>query len=257
MQKNKKIDTNNLALVLSGGAARGTYHLGILAYLEDNKIKIHSYSGTSIGSIISCAHASGLKAREILEIFKSDEIKKVLKFNYFKKGLIRIDNKHSIIQKLLPIKKLENLPKKVIINAYDTNTKKVIYFEKGDIATLCTASSALIPIFKPIHYEGHNLIDGGFFDNLPIKPLQNKDYSICTIDVMPRRDKNESKRGFNPLKIFKKKLFKTRFDNALYSIQHTNIYITNYKLREKSMFTFKGLQDNFELGYKDASKYFT
>ena len=246
----------NLALVLSGGAARGTFHLGILAYLEEKGIEINAYSGSSIGSIISCSHASGIEARKMLEIFKSDDIKKSLKFNYFKKGLIRIDKEHHILDKLLPIKKLEDLEKKVTINAYDTNTKKVLYFDKGDTHTLCMASSALIPIFKPIHYEGHNLIDGGLFDNLPIKPLENRFYTIYTIDLMPKST-SQNKRGFNPLKPLKKRVFKTRFFNGNYSIKHSDVYITHQKLRHINMFSFKGLQEGFDLGYKEAPKYFS
>ena len=246
----------NLALVLSGGAARGAFHLGILAYLEDKAIEINAYSGSSIGSIISCSHASGIEARKILEIFKSDEIKKVLKFNYFKKGLIRIDKEHHILDKLLPIQNIENLQKSVTINAYDTNSKKIIYFDKGDTHMLCMASSALIPIFKPIHYEGHNLIDGGLFDNMPIKPLENKGYDIYTIDLMPRSTL-EKRRGFDPLKHFKKRLFQTRFDNGNYSIKHSNVYITHQTLSHVNMFTFKGLQESFDLGYKEAAKYFS
>lgn len=247
----------NLALVLSGGAARGSFHLGILAYLEDRGININAYSGSSIGAIISCAHASGIEARKILEIFKSDEIKKTLKFNYFKKGLIRIDKEHPILNTLLPIKRLEDLPKKVSVNAYDTNSKKILYFEKGDSHILCLASSALIPIFKPIHYEGHNLIDGGLFDNMPIKPLENKGYDIYTIDLMPRATIKEKRRGFNPLKPLKKRLFKTRFDNGNYSIKHSDVYITHQKLRHTKLFTFNGLQESFDFGYKEASKYFS
>lgn len=247
----------NLALVLSGGAARGAFHLGVLAYLEDKGIEISAYSGSSIGAIISCSHASGIEARKMLEIFKSDEIKKTLKFNYFKKGLIRIDKEHPMLNTILPVKRLEDLQKKVTINAYDTNSKKILYFDKGDSHTLCLASSALIPIFKPIHYEGHNLIDGGLFDNLPIKPLENKDYKIHTIDLMPRGINEGKKRGFNPLKPLKKKLFKTRFDNGNYSIKHSHVYITNQKLRHINMFTFKGLQESFDLGYKEAPKYFS
>lgn len=246
----------NLALVLSGGAARGAFHLGILAYLEDKGIEINAYSGSSIGSIISCSHASGIEARKMLEIFKSDEIKKVLKFNYFKKGLIRIDKEHHILEKLLPIQRLENLPKKVTVNAYDTNTKKILYFDRGDSHMLCMASSALIPIFKPIHYEGHNLIDGGLFDNMPIKPLENKGFDIYTIDLMPKST-SQKKRGFNPLKPLKKRLFQTRFQNGNYSIKHSHVYITHQKLRHINMFTFKGLQESFDLGYKEAPKYFT
>ncbi len=245
-----------LALVLSGGAARGAFHLGVLAYLEDKAMPISAYSGCSIGAIISCSHASGIEARKMLEIFKSNEIKKTLKFNYFKKGLIRIDKEHHILDKILPIKELENLPKKVIVNAYDTNTKKVLYFDKGDTQTICMASSALIPIFKPIHYKGHNLIDGGLFDNIPIKPLENRNYTIYSIDLMPKST-NTNKRGFNPLKPIKKRVFRTRFENAAYSIKHSDVYITNQKLRHINMYTFKGLQESFDLGYKEAPKYFS
>ncbi len=246
----------NLALVLSGGAARGAFHLGILSFLEEKGIEVDAYSGSSIGAIIACSHASGIEARKILEIFKSDDIKKVLKFNYFKKGLIRIDKDHQILNQLLPIRKIEDLPKKVTINAYDTNTKKVLYFDKGDTHILCMASSALIPIFRPIHYEKHNLIDGGLFDNMPIKPLENKGFDIYTVDLMPRST-NEKRRGFNPLKQLKKNFFKTRFDNGSYSIHHSDVYITHQSLRHINMYTFKGLQESFELGYKEAPKYFS
>lgn len=246
----------NLALVLSGGAARGAFHLGILAYLEDKGIEINAYSGSSIGSLISCAHASGVEARKILEIFQSEDIKKALKFNYFKKGIIKIDKNHVSLNNLLPIKKIENLHTKVTINAYDTNTKKILYFDKGDTHTLCIASAALIPIFRPIHYQGHNLIDGGYFDNMPIKPLENKGFDIYTIDLMPRSS-TERKKGFNPISFLKKATFKTRFKNANYSINHSDVYITDQRLRYIDMFTFKGLKESFELGYKEAPKYFS
>ena len=247
----------NLALVLSGGAARGAFHLGILAYLEEKGIEINAYSGTSIGAIISCSHASGIEARKMLEIFKSDDIKKVLKFNYFKKGLLKIDIEHPVLDTLLPIKKIENLPKKVTINAYDINSKEILYFDKGDTHTLCLASSALIPIFRPIHYKKYDLIDGGLFDNLPIKPLENKNYDIYTIDLMPRSTQDEKKKSFNPIKPFKRKLFETRFKNGTYSIHNSDVYITHPKLRDTDMFTFEGLEESFKLGYEEAPKYFS
>lgn len=248
----------NLALVLSGGAARGAFHLGILAYLEDKNIKISIYSGSSIGALIACSHASGLKAREILKIFKSDEVKKALKFNYFIKGLIKIDEENPLLDKLLPIKRLEDIPKKVFVNAYDLKTKKLLYFDKGDTHKLCLASCALIPIFRPMIYKNYEFIDGGLFDNIPIKPIENKDYKICSIDLMPRPSfKQKEKRSFRPFKSLIRKLFKTRFKNGLHSINHSNIYITNEKLREIDMFTFNGLQETFDFGYKEASNYFS
>ena len=76
----------NLALVLGGGAARGAFHLGILAYLEDKGIEINAYSGSSIGAIISCSHASGIESRKMLEIFKSDEVKNEVSTTFLRNG---------------------------------------------------------------------------------------------------------------------------------------------------------------------------
>jgi len=246
----------SLALVLSGGAARGAFHLGILHYIEESGIQIDAYSGSSIGAIISTSHASGVSAKEQLKIFSSKEVKKVLKFNYFKNGLIKIDTNHPILNDLLPIKKLEDIPKEVFVNAYDVKQKKLHYFNKGDTHTLCIASSALIPLFKPIHYEKKYLIDGGLIDNLPIRPFLETKYKICSIDLMPRKQHTTKKRVFNPIKMAKRKLFSHWIDNVNYSIKHSDYYITNQKILNFKMFTFKELNECFNLGYKEAQKHF-
>lgn len=241
------------ALVLSGGAARGAFHLGVLHFLEEQNIQIDAYSGSSIGSIISVSHASGVRAKEQLKIFSSSEFKKVLKFNYFKKGLIKIDTNHKILNELLPIKNFEDLPKKVYVNAYDMKKKELHYFDKGDTHTLCMASSALIPIFKPIVYDKKSLIDGGLIDNLPIRPFLDGNHHICSVDLMPRQHHTQKKRkNFNPIKFAKKKIFSHWIDNANYSIKHSDQYISNQKIRSFKMFTFKELNECFNLGYKEA-----
>ena len=183
--------SKKLAIALGGGAARGAFHLGVLHFMEENNIQIEAYSGSSIGAIISASHASGVKAKEQLKIFSSDDLKKVLKFNYFKNGLLKIQKDHKILNDLLPIKRLEEIPKKTIITAYDLKKRKLHYFDKGDTHLLCMASSALIPIFKPISYKNMYLIDGGLFDLVPVKPfLNNKEkenYEILAIDLFPKK----------------------------------------------------------------------
>lgn len=244
-----------LNLVLSGGASRGAFHLGALHYFEQNNIKINAYSGSSIGSIIAVSHASGLSAKAQLDIFTSKQIKQALKFNYFKKGLIRIDKEHKILDELLPIKKLEALPTKVFVNAYDTKKKQMHYFDTGDSHLLCMASSALVPLFKPIAYENMNLIDGGLIDNIPIRPFENYKEPILCIDLLPRKEL-AFKRRFNPFKQIKRKIFKRHIDNANFSRQHTDMYLSTQQLLHFPMFTFKGLEQMFDLGYHEAQHFF-
>lgn len=245
----------NLALVLGGGAARGAFHLGVLHYCEQNNIEIQAYSASSIGSIISCSHASGLKAKEQLKIFTSNELKETIRFNYFKKSLFKIDSTCKVIKELLPIAKIEDIPKPVVINAYDTKKKKLHYFSSGDTIELCLASSAIIPLFKAIEYENMNLIDGGLFDNLPIKPLENKNYDIVIIDLFPKEIINKTFR-IKPIKILKRRLFTQLYKNYNYSIQHTDYYLSSSHLRDFDLYTFTQINDCFNLGFKEAKTFF-
>jgi len=245
----------NLALVLGGGAARGAFHLGVLHYCEVNNIEIQAFSGSSIGSIISCSHASGINAKEQLKIFSSKEIKEIFKFNYFKSGLLKIDSSKEIIKELLPISKIQDIPKPVFVNAYDLKKKELHYFNSGDTITLCMASSAIVPLFKPIKYNNMNLIDGGLFDNIPIKPLENKNYDILCVDLFPKKYANKILK-INPIKILKRKLFTQLYENNKYSLKHTDYYIGSSKIREFALYSFEELQDCFNLGVKEAKNHF-
>ena len=246
---------NNLGLALGGGAARGAFHLGVLHFCEEKKIDIKAYSGSSIGSIISASHASGIPAKEQLKIFGSKDVRQALKFNYFRNGLLKIDSSNKIIKELLPIEKLEDIPKPVYVNAYDIKEKKLHYFNTGDTVTLCMASSALVPLFKPVKYKGMHLIDGGLFDNVPIKPLLEKNYHIFSVDLFPKSSKQNIKK-LNPIKTIHKKLFKQLYENHAHSIAHTHEYLGSPHIRGFSLFTFKELEECFNLGFKEAQNHF-
>jgi len=245
----------NLAMALGGGAARGAFHLGVLHYCEQNNIEINAYSGSSIGAIISASHASGISAKEQLKIFSSKDIRQALKFNYFRNGLLKIDSTNKIIKELLPIANLEDIPKPVYVNAYDTKEKKLHYFNSGNTITLCMASSALIPLFKPVKYQNMYLIDGGLFDNVPIRPLMDKNYDIYSIDLFPKENKHTTKK-LNPIKVLKKKVLKQLHENHKHSIANTNYYLGSSHIRSFSLFTFKEIDECFNLGFKEAQKHF-
>lgn len=255
MKQQMQIPTNNLALALGGGAARGSFHLGVLDFCEKYELEIKAYSGSSIGAIISASHASGVSAKEQLKIFSSKELQQALKFNYFRNGLLKIDSSNKMIKELLPIERLEDIPKPVWVNAYDLKKRELHYFSSGDTITLCMASSALIPLFRPISYKEMYLIDGGLFDNIPIKPLLEKNYDIYSIDLFAKDYQSEIKK-FNPLKVIKKSLFKQLHLNHKHSVENTNYYLGSKHIRSFSLFSFKELNECFKLGYKEAQNHF-
>ena len=120
---------------------------------------------------------------------------------------------------------------------------------------MCMASSAIIPFFKPVEYKNMSLIDGGLFDNIPIKPLENQGYNIFSIDLFSRTNKYSKKR-FNPIKSIKKTLLKQLYKNHKYSIENTNFYLGTQELYKFSLFSFKEINECFNLGVKEAKKYF-
>lgn len=54
-----------VGLVLSGGGAKGSAHIGILKVLEQNRIPVDYVTGTSIGSYVGGMYALGYTADEI------------------------------------------------------------------------------------------------------------------------------------------------------------------------------------------------
>ena len=69
--KNDK-DRNDLkvALVLSGGGAKGYAHLGVLRVLEKENIKIDYITGTSIGALVGTLYSIGYSIDDIEKVIK-------------------------------------------------------------------------------------------------------------------------------------------------------------------------------------------
>jgi len=54
-----------VGLVLSGGAARGLAHIGVLKALEEQGVAIDFIAGTSMGAAVGGLYAAGYKAAEL------------------------------------------------------------------------------------------------------------------------------------------------------------------------------------------------
>ena len=57
-----------ICLVLSGGGARGAAHVGVIKVLEEYRVPIHCIAGTSMGSLVGAAYASGMSVAEMEKV---------------------------------------------------------------------------------------------------------------------------------------------------------------------------------------------
>ena len=53
-------EQSGVALVLSGGGARGVAHIGVLKVMEQMRIPVDCVVGTSMGAIVAAAYAAGV-----------------------------------------------------------------------------------------------------------------------------------------------------------------------------------------------------
>ena len=68
-------EAQTVGVVMSGGGAKGLYHIGVLQALEENGIPVDYVSGTSMGSIIAAMYAAGYSPAEMRAIVASGQVK--------------------------------------------------------------------------------------------------------------------------------------------------------------------------------------
>ena len=205
--KNDK-DRNDLkvALVLSGGGAKGYAHLGVLRVLEKENIKIDYIAGTSIGALVGTLYSIGYSVDEIekvldnlniesflesgsdltgLDLDKKETLKKYSfyinfdnELNYsLPKGLRETEELYLVVKNLLKkyenIKNFDSFPIPLRVVATNLNTGETKSFSEGDIAKVLTASMAIPTIFEPVEVNGALYVDGLVSRNLPVEEAYN------------------------------------------------------------------------------------
>jgi len=240
-----------IVLALSGGGARGAYHLGVLQYLDEQDIRIKAICCTSIGSILGSSHACGVTPKEQLKILKSKDVRKIFSFAWFKEAIFKIDMSSPAISALVRRDKIEDFDIPVYITALDLQTGNEVLFSSGDAKIICRASSALVPVFKPVEYDGKVLVDGGFDNNMPYEPLKKYGLPIVGVNLHPLLKKPSRKRMMSYLKKVIAIRMYNKVDKQKDLFDH---YISNDELSKYSIFSLKNFDELFEMGYADAKK---
>ncbi|PLW93562.1 MAG: patatin [Marinilabiliales bacterium] len=243
------LGTNSIGLTLSGGAARGFAHLGLLKAMEELNIKPDIISGCSAGSIAAAFYADGFSPEEILEILSSYKLKKYFRFGLPRKGLMKSTGLYRIIKSNLRTKNIEDLKIPLWIGITNMNLGIPEYINEGDLAKFILASASIPVVFRPIVIKGIMYVDGGVMDNLPLKPLQGKADIIIASNVSPIVECN------TPQSL--KRVAERTFLLALHSkiINQTamyNLLLEPPKMANYGFLELKKAREMFEIGYEFA-----
>lgn len=176
-----------VGLALSGGAARGFAHLGVLKVFREHNIPIDFIAGTSAGSFAGGAYASGMSIENIIELGKEISWYRMSKLSFSAKGLISNKPIADMIHNKFPHDKFEDLmiPYAAVATNLETG-KEAVFKDKGDIGFAICASCAIPGIFAPlIDADGNQFIDGGVVANVPTKAVREMGADIViAVDVL-------------------------------------------------------------------------
>ncbi|HEX8250147.1 MAG TPA: patatin-like phospholipase family protein [Pyrinomonadaceae bacterium] len=175
-----------IGLALSGGAARGYAHLGVLKVLAEHDIPIDCIAGTSAGSFAGAAFASGLSVDEIIAFSKKISWFNMTGFSYSPKGILSNAPMGNFIKQNFPFKTFEELPIPFAAVACDLETGDEVILTEGDLPFAVRASCAIPGVFVPLEdADSRKLIDGGVVAPVPTKAVRKLGAEIViAVDVI-------------------------------------------------------------------------
>ena len=161
-----------IGLALGGGAAKGTAHIGVLRALEENNIRVDMIAGTSVGAAIAALYAFGKPVEDIYAIARDMSASKLSGFTLRKKGFVSTRRMEELLADLLGDVNIEDAAIPLAIVATDIRSGAKTIFRNGPVVKAIAASAAVPGIFVPVEIDGHEYVDGGLVENVPVSALK-------------------------------------------------------------------------------------
>ncbi|WP_207937829.1 patatin-like phospholipase family protein [Pseudomonas sp. 51_B] len=217
-----------IGLVLSGGAARGLAHIGVLKALEEQGVRIDAIAGTSMGAVVGGLYASGYSVQELETLAttldwqqalsdapprrdvpfrrKQDDrdflVKQKLSFRDdgslgLPLGVIQGQNLALLLESKLAhtadTRDFDKLPIPFRAVATDIASGEKVVFRRGHLPQVIRASMSIPAVFAPVELEGRLLVDGGMVDNIPLDVAREMGVDLAiVVDIgTPLRDRKQ------------------------------------------------------------------
>jgi NTE family protein len=191
-----------IALVLSGGGARGIAHVGVLKVLESLRVPVDCITGTSMGGLVGAIYASGMPVTEMeaevraidwAHVFNDRPDRRDLtqrrrhdEDGYFARpefgrrgwsvvapgGVLYGQNMSRLFSRLAArardIDDFRRLPIPFQAMATDIGTGGNVVIDRGTLATAMRATMSVPGVMTAEWIDGRALVDGGLVNNLPV-----------------------------------------------------------------------------------------
>ncbi|WP_409286699.1 patatin-like phospholipase family protein [Pseudomonas guariconensis] len=277
-----------VGLVLSGGAARGIAHIGVLKALEEQGVRIDAIAGTSMGAVIGGLYASGYSVEELEKLAttldwqqalsdapprkdvpfrrKQDDrdflVKQKLSFRDdgslgLPLGVIQGQNLSLLLESKLAhtadTRDFDKLPIPFRAVATDIASGEKVVFSRGHLPQVIRASMSIPAVFAPVELDGRLLVDGGMVDNIPVDVARDMGVDLAiVVDIgTPLRDRKQLATVVDVLNQSITLMTRRNSEEQLASLHQDDVLIQP-SLAAFGVTDFGRAQDMIDAGYRAA-----
>jgi len=156
-----------IGLALGGGFARGFAHLGVLRVLQQHHIRISHIAGSSVGSILGAAYASGAPLERIIETCRRLRFRDIARWRVSRLGLASNHRLGALIERVFGSRQFEDLQIPLAVVVTDLSSGEPVVFKQGNLVDAIRASCAFPELFEPVQIGTRCLADGGLVAPVP------------------------------------------------------------------------------------------
>jgi NTE family protein len=221
-----------IGLALSGGAARGLAHVGVLEVFQKEGIPIDMIAGTSSGAVMGAVYASGQDTKKMIENALDAGWKRMAPLidpSFPKTGFIKGKKIKNLLSGYIGGNiRFSDLKIPFACVATDIYSGEEVVINSGSVLDALRASISIPGIFMVVKREGRYLVDGGLTTPVPVNVVKQMgaDFVIAVNvnpDVSNRMGKGSQERA------------KANKEPNIFQVIMQSIYITTYSLARTSL----------------------
>jgi len=156
-----------VGLALGGGFARGFAHLGVLKVFQQYDIRVSHIAGSSVGSILGAAYASGAPLERIVEACRTLRFRDIARWRVSRLGLASNQRLAALMERVFGFCQFEDLKIPLAVVATDLSNGEPVLFTQGNLVDAIRASCAFPGLFEPVQIGTRCLADGGLVAPVP------------------------------------------------------------------------------------------
>lgn len=257
----KKASKLRLGIAFGGGGVRGFMHLGVIKALEENNIKADIVTGSSAGSIIAAAYASGMGYAQINHITENLKVGQITDFVLSYRGVLQGKEIAQWVNERVgnPLNqsRIEKMALRLGLVVTNVSTQQALLVTQGNIGQAVQASSSIPGAFIPVTVKGKTWVDGGVLTLVPVNFTRAMGADVVIgVDVYcgnfaSRLERSKNKDGIRTLLYFISRLQtcalnKPEFESADITISPS--------FEPEKMISFASKKQAVEAGYQSTLK---